>query len=102
MRVATWEGRRWDHAKTTEHEGYEATGAGPANEVKVLAWEGCRSEVFATSDFFHEVTEDEERGKASYASAVEGEDSCTGGGGSSSVCRIGGITLHCLESNSKC
>lgn len=85
MRVATGDGRGWDHAKTTEHEGYEATGAGPANEVKVLAGEGCRSEVFATGDFFHEVTEDEERGKASYASAIEGEDSCAGGRGCLSV-----------------
>lgn len=80
--VGKEEGWGWGvyHAKTTEHEGYEAACAGTADEVKVLAGKRWWSQVLATGDFFHEVTEDEERGEASYASTVEGEDSGTGRG----------------------
>jgi len=74
-------GRGWYHSKTTKHEGYETACTSPADEVKVFAGERRSSGFLATRDFFHEVTEDEEGGKASHTSAVEGEDSWTRGSG---------------------
>jgi hypothetical protein len=64
------------HSKMTEHQGDETAWTDAADEVKVLAGEKpCCAAIFATGDFFHEITDDEEGGEASYAAAVDGEDS---------------------------
>jgi len=60
---------------------------------------GVVGSCFAKGDFFHKVTEDEDGGKASYASTIESEDSCTRGRRCLSGGGTGGSTLNRFESD---
>jgi hypothetical protein len=57
------------HTQAAQHDSDQATGAGTADHVEVVARLGRGTRI----DCLHQATEDHERGQASHPAAVEGE-----------------------------